>query len=736
MQTRPTKSNVETTPCEVENINQRYTMSQTPYIIQAPCCPTPPPALNVLNPQPNTYNTSLFNYGSGNSTGILKLHQNSNFIFKGIGCTVTAAQTIENQEETNTVTITATGAGGTAAYTGGTGITVNGFDIVLGLNELPISNVMPSNVNFVGNDNSTYSTIPASRVSGLPSMSETALTVTSSNSIQLVTSGIANHSLTAGLKISNVAGNILAVDANGAYAIGNPVNSASLGVKKVATGLSFAYQLDGTTIPTSSINVNAFNNFPVEVLKSLNGGNTPNNGTYQLSVSGGAATLTAPVSGGGATYTGSPTVSISGTNVISANVPAIANAFNSISGVAPANSEFLNRAGNAFAQIPASAISGLPTFTNTQLTVNDSSSIDLLASGTDNHTLSAAVKISAQANNGLSLKTDGLFAAIGGTATTYTASQGVALVGNNFQINGASIPASSIPVSAIANLPSFANTQLSVVDSTSLDFSVSGVDNHTLTGAVKISGDAGNLLVNAANGSGLYVSGATSGGGSISTLSGDVIGTNVASTVAKIRGINVSTTAPTINQVLAFNGTDYVPTTVASSISAVSVSGAPSTAVGDRSKFQIDSPTGGAYFVDFLGITVPLIAPISQVIGFDTGTVTTASIAPQYVGFDLIRAPSAYSKINIETIDFILKNDSTNTISGNVVIEAQDDVGTTIVSSGNIPYPAPGATTLVTVSVSSAQRTRANPTRVTAKVISGGNANLAANVVFTGYAGK
>jgi len=56
-------------------------------------------------------------------------------------------------------------------------------------------------------------------------------------------------------------------------------------------------------------------------------------------------------------------------------------------------------------------------------------------------------------------------------------------------------------------------------------------------------------------------------------LSGDVSGTQTTTSVDKIRGINVSATAPTTNQILQFNGAQYVP---------VAIPSAPVTSVAGR----------------------------------------------------------------------------------------------------------------------------------------------------------
>lgn len=53
-------------------------------------------------------------------------------------------------------------------------------------------------------------------------------------------------------------------------------------------------------------------------------------------------------------------------------------------------------------------------------------------------------------------------------------------------------------------------------------------------------------------------------GGGSSTLAGDVTGASGANTVARIQGISVAATVPTIGQTLVYNGTNYAPATVSS----------------------------------------------------------------------------------------------------------------------------------------------------------------------------
>jgi len=94
----------------------------------------------------------------------------------------------------------------------------------------------------------------------------------------------------------------------------------------------------------------------------------------------------------------------------------------------------------------------------TPLTVVDTSSVDLTASGTDNHTLQATVKVSATAGNKTVVNADGIYTP---------------------------------------------ETPLTVVDTASVDLTASGTDSHTLQAAVKISGVAGNQVV--VNADGIYV---------------------------------------------------------------------------------------------------------------------------------------------------------------------------------------------------------------------------------------
>ncbi len=98
-----------------------------------------------------------------------------------------------------------------------------------------------------------------------------------------------------------------------------------------------------------------------------------------------------------------------------------------------------------------------------QITVVDSESIDLTKSGTLGHTITADLKISATANNAASILSDGLY------------------------VNPASVT----------------ETPLTANDSTSIDFTTSGTSNHTITASVKLNPSLSNLIQS--TGSGLLV---------------------------------------------------------------------------------------------------------------------------------------------------------------------------------------------------------------------------------------
>lgn len=86
------------------------------------------------------------------------------------------------------------------------------------------------------------------------------------------------------------------------------------------------------------------------------------------------------------------------------------------------------------------------------------------------------------------------------------------------------------------------------------------------------------------------------GGGGAVTLSGDVVGLSSATVVEAIYGSPVSATPPTTNQVLLFNGTQYVPTTLQAGGSLRATSGAPVIISSDlQYDYAIDETAGILY---------------------------------------------------------------------------------------------------------------------------------------------
>ena len=133
----------------------------------------------------------------------------------------------------------------------------------------------------------------------------------------------------------------------------------------------------------------------------------------------------------------------------------------------------------------------------TSITANTTSSISLGASGFNNHNLFANIRLSSLADNVILLQQDGIY-----VAPTLAASQ----------------------------------TPITVNDSATIDFFASGIDNHTLTGDVRISSTLGNNTV--ANLDGLYTN--VKASETVTTLSqnitnGVITYTNEAGTITTAR---------------------------------------------------------------------------------------------------------------------------------------------------------------------------------------------------------
>lgn len=160
-----------------------------------------------------------------------------------------------------------------------------------------------------------------------------------------------------------------------------------------------------------------------------------------------------------------------------------------------------------------------PSFTQDTLIASDSNSIDFTTTGPNGHNLTGNVKISPDSGNSVEIRSNGLFAAgLTNTPITVAASDSIEILTSGTD-NHTLTP--SLKISAISGnqasvvsdglyvpQPTFLQDPLTTTDSTTIDFTTSGTSGHNLTASVKLSGDAGNILE--ARAGGLY---ATGGGG-------------------------------------------------------------------------------------------------------------------------------------------------------------------------------------------------------------------------------
>lgn len=155
------------------------------------------------------------------------------------------------------------------------------------------------------------------------------------------------------------------------------------------------------------------------------------------------------------------------------------------------------------------ALGGVP------LTVNDSTSINFTASGTANHTLTAAVIVSPGVNNSISIESDGLYVeevpiVVVDTDTIDFTSSGVLGHTITADVNISTDPNNRLVVlgdGLFVAGASFSETALTANDSNSIDFTTSGTSAHTLTGSVRIDPAVDNIISITTDG--LYASGSS-----------------------------------------------------------------------------------------------------------------------------------------------------------------------------------------------------------------------------------
>lgn len=379
-----------------------------------------------------------------------------------------------------------------------------------------------------------------------PTVTETPLTVTDSSTVDLTAGATGNgHTgLTAAVKISASANNAIVANADGIYAAvqtftetpvtvldsstvdmtagatgsGHTGITASVKVSAVA-GNVLSTNADGLYVPTPTVEstLTVLDSATVDMTAGATGaGHTGLTASVKLSAANGNI-ITANADG---LYAPTPTAETALTVTDSATVDLTAGATGSGHTGLTASVKLSATAGNT---LTANA-DGLyvPTVTETPITVTDSATVDLTAGATGSgHTgITASVKLSATAGNILSINADGLYASVTaelddqvltgintntatltlipttvGTQVNYSAQVDVkvsATAGNSITVNADGLYA-----------PTATQTPLTVTDSSSVDFTASGTDNHTLTATVKVSATAGNSITT--NADGIYV---------------------------------------------------------------------------------------------------------------------------------------------------------------------------------------------------------------------------------------
>ena len=150
-----------------------------------------------------------------------------------------------------------------------------------------------------------------------------------------------------------------------------------------------------------------------------------------------------------------------------------------------------------------------PDAPETGVIVVDTQSVNLTSSGVNGHTIQADVNISAVAGNQVTLNPDGLYVAgfvetpltVVDTTTVNLTSSGVS--GHTVQADVIISPNVGNQLSNPGNglfVPAVVQTPLTVVDTTTVNLTNCGVDGHTVQADVIISPNAGNQLSNPGNG--------------------------------------------------------------------------------------------------------------------------------------------------------------------------------------------------------------------------------------------
>lgn len=445
-------------------------------------------------------------------------------------------------------------------------VATQNFDLCAAISSLQSGGVaVAGSTRFVGPDCKVY-TLPSTNVV------QTPITTQNSTTLTLAASGTDSHTLVGSVIISGAAGNMLQVQAGGLYV------APSAAIDTCTAIANFAQA--GPITPGTTLLVGADCKL---YTVPANPGQTPitanDSSTIDFTVSGSNShTLDASVK-----------VSATAGNQIVANADGLFVAaptpFDLCTSLSALTSGGSGVAGTTQFVGPDCKIYTLPpAFSETTITANDTSTVDLSSSGTSGHVLQAAVKVSATAGNQIAVNADGLFvpapASVSETPITTTNSSTATITASG--VSNHSLLVNVRVSSSAGNLVAVnadglyvgtpVQTPLTVNDSSTIDFTANGTDAHTLTGSVKVSATAGNQIT--VNADGIYaaalaptqaqicaiLNGLTASATPAIPANTDLIGKNC--TTFKLPGVNNGLTYNAVTGNIQLGGALVIPTTI------------------------------------------------------------------------------------------------------------------------------------------------------------------------------
>lgn len=341
--------------------------------------------------------------------------------------------------------------------------------------------------------------------------SSPSLTMTTDATLNAQLSGSGNHTVNLSTVLSSFAGNLLSKRNDGLY-VANPATVKVSNLDTTAGNLLDKLQA-GSNITLTKQNAGGNETILISATGSTGLTSVTRNSTSTISFSGTGASNSA--------LTASVKISTNPSNLLGVDgegllVLAQSDGKLKVSGLDASPNFLVNKLlAGTNVSITSSVISGSEVLTisssQTPLTATSSSTINFSTSGANNHTLTGNVKVSAIAGNLITVQSDGLHVLA---------------------------PTVVIP-------PIIGN------DSSSIDFTVSGLDNHTITGSVKVSSTIGNSLT--IDGTGLFVPAIpvyTAGTGI------SIVGTTISSTIVPITNYDELSNIPLFSNGITKTGTD------------------------------------------------------------------------------------------------------------------------------------------------------------------------------------